>query len=565
MGRPKKAQPVQSPSDPNRAQSFLAKAREAIALAKDSTKRKVSDANLHHDPDLALPANAKAKSSGSVPAGKRPPPCPAKATPSESAHPKPAAAAPESAHPKPAAAAPAAPKPVPVLAKHSPQVPPVRCNGKTSEEELARHCPKALSIAPPPPRAASELNDSPAVSATPSSGGATAFDRTRMCLEKAKQIRLAAAGMTSNASTAEPVITDKVSANNSKETTTSTVSLSIPEASEKNSTQTVVHANAKHDQACFETVQPSQQTTPSTDGKSSPTVPPTDLCTPPPKQPAHWASATPSPVSRMQSLSSWCSEDSGEWAFNGCSQRSYYGSKGQSWWAPGWDYYPPNQSWFWDEGHDRYVGAWGSQSWTWKKHNTWAENDWEDWQPKESDEHTGPDNAEEDEVGHDAIRQALVARRPSSLSELAQIASPHGDCEPAMSGCTKRNEPGDVKQADMITEQLEQVLHEIVASDGNEGALRKPDTPQHVAQEQHVETEDPAQPGGEAVETPDERGSGPHGWRCDKHGQPCSPKALYMRFYRSIRSSSPAYIRQQEATDPKVQFLEVAFYGPKSF
>ena len=27
-------------------------------------------------------------------------------------------------------------------------------------------------------------------------------------------------------------------------------------------------------------------------------------------------------------------------------------------------------------------------------------------------------------------------------------------------------------------------------------------------------------------------------WRCDKHGKPCTPEALYMRFYRRLRSYS---------------------------
>ena len=52
-------------------------------------------------------------------------------------------------------------------------------------------------------------------------------------------------------------------------------------------------------------------------------------------------------------------DDDGEWHD---SQRSYYGSRGMSWWGPDAGYYP-YKSYFWDSARDRYVVANGNDTW----------------------------------------------------------------------------------------------------------------------------------------------------------------------------------------------------------
>ena len=79
--------------------------------------------------------------------------------------------------------------------------------------------------------------------------------------------------------------------------------------------------------------------------------------TPPAKAPAFHSPTPPTPK-RLESTYSHTTEDARDedwWGYN--SQKAYYGSQGETWWARGWDSYPTQ--WFWDWRTEKYVASWG--------------------------------------------------------------------------------------------------------------------------------------------------------------------------------------------------------------
>lgn len=84
--------------------------------------------------------------------------------------------------------------------------------------------------------------------------------------------------------------------------------------------------------------------------------PDASLVTPPAKAPAFHSPTPPTPK-RLESTYSHTTEDARDedwWGYN--SQKAYYGSQGETWWARGWDSYPTQ--WFWDWRTEKYVASW---------------------------------------------------------------------------------------------------------------------------------------------------------------------------------------------------------------
>ena len=176
-----------------------------------------------------------------------------------------------------------------------------------------------------------------------------------------------------------------------------------------------------------------------------------------------------------------------------CSQREYFGRKGQSWWGPGHHDYPA-ESWFWDPYKNRYVVTQGDRCW-FEYPEEWGQSWWDrscsdqdpsdfeeclkqlDESPKDTNTPPGGDD--------DNVRDALVTRKPT-------VYSPESPMEV---------EPGLNEEA-------------------SEGPAGEPDH----------ETETP---GDSARSKPGKS----EAWRLDKKGNPISPEALYMRFYRRLRSA----------------------------
>ena len=579
MGRPKKVQVLQSPSDPNRAQSFLAKARDAVAAARAEAGKRKSE-TVEQESRMSVKAKSSAKSSASAPAK---PPTPPKAPPK---------AAVQAAHaPPPKPSMPTVEKgdSAKAVAKGAPEVPPIRCTRKVSEAELALHRPKALSLAPPPAKAAKQpdsLSGSPgSTQASSSTSPSGASDRTRLFLEKAKALRLAAAKPKGSMP------------NDAKEVATKEVTTKVSEASQHTGTKD--SEEVRSEVQGKETKQPkdscempsapnTQETKQPTDTKQSEGKRDDEQCkdskpnstsggndallmehliTPPSKVNSYRSlpstvSLTPSPVQRMQALSSFTSdEDHWQWEPDtGCSQRSYYGSRGESWWGAGWDYYPPSQSWFWDHCKQRYVGAWGDRCWSWQPHEdkSWSNNGWDDRQTSWDHHGDGQDEPYYD-VDNSEIHRALYDRQPSSVSDvLNSIVSPsrvggveNEVKEPDVPGINEVKEPdapiapgiAQVKEPDApIAPGTTEVKEPDAPIAPGIAEVKEPDVPipaevkeppKHDGRDQSKKHEDGdgAVPIGE-----DAPGPGPDGWRLNKKGEPVSAAALWMRFYRSIRS-----------------------------
>ena len=216
--------------------------------------------------------------------------------------------------------------------------------------------------------------------------------------------------------------------------------------------------------------------------KQPPAVPDA-LKTPPAK--SGFASPKASPADLSPAVESVRSQDSAmpspDEEFH-CSQVSYYGSKGQSWWAPGTDSYTHGKWWWWDPVTEHYVVTHGNDVWISKS------GDWNGEWVQSQDTPMSPEEAspESDQSG---IRNFLAGRQPTGLSDATSVAT---DAEVGT--------PGEISSSP--------------AEDAEDGLDAMPDGATAVPE---------GNPGSEA-------------YRLDKHGQPISPEALYMRFYRRLRS-----------------------------
>ena len=475
MGRPKKVQPAQSPSNPNMVQGFLAKARAAVEAAKDAgTKRRAEQA-----PEASPPVKAKAS-----------PPAVAKtaavvvakgSVPAPPVAPKSSQAAPNAAE---------AP-----TAKSTMLVPPtVRCVGKcrvTGEQPLQ---PKALCLVPPPPKPEAVTKDvSQSPSDSPATEASTASERTKAVLEKAKQIRL---------------------------------------ANQQNSTH--------------------EASTPTPKSVSS------ELVTPPPtkRNCVSPQPPTPSPVPKMQRLASGVSETS-DWDCwqGGHSQREFYGSKGESWWGSGWNYYPGWNNWFYDHRNESYTNTWGDKAWTtyegtpWESKNTSTS----DVEVCETPQHVDSDDRFHEMWNDETPTHEVEPHIPAAV-ETQQIPSPmeiepsNEPTEPAAQTASTAIEAHPTEN-DTVRAALAKRMPTNLSEFGD-----KPDSPCKTAVDaqpakldcpnsatQAPEASHPNQSQQEAKDNDnddddDVPGQGAEGWKNDKHGKPLKPKALYMRFYRAIRS-----------------------------
>lgn len=100
------------------------------------------------------------------------------------------------------------------------------------------------------------------------------------------------------------------------------------------------------------------------------------------------------------------------------------------------------------------------------------------------------------------VHSKLAARQPT-------FPSPHEEAEPTPAGVETRNVEGSVEGS----------------AEGGGGGGSGEGGEDTAA----VDGEPEAPPGDE----------NPDAWRCDKHGVQLQPQALYMRFYRKVRSTSP--------------------------
>ena len=217
---------------------------------------------------------------------------------------------------------------------------------------------------------------------------------------------------------------------------------------------------------------------------AAPSPVPTEIITPPPKVPA--VKSPPLSPPKMKPLPYVSNHDDNDDRWNyGHSQKEYYASKGQSWWRDGWDYQGDN--WFYDHYQRKYVVCHGDQAWAYDDWNHQVE---EVPSPSLGGSPTAATPASEGPATSEVVHARLAARQPT-------FPSPHEEAEPTPNMETPNTETPNVEGAG-----------------GREG-----------------EGEDHQEPSG-GDENPD-------AWRCDKNGAQLQPQALYMRFYRRIRSTLP--------------------------
>lgn len=244
---------------------------------------------------------------------------------------------------------------------------------------------------------------------------------------------------------------------------------------------------------------------------------PTELITPPPKVPAVKSPPVSPPKMKPLPYVSTHDENDDRWNY-GHSQKEYYASKGQSWWRDGWDYDQGN-NWFYDHYQKKYVvctaeGAWAYDDWNHEANQVdgIAEAEGTPTVPSTS---TPTSALEGPTAAAGVVHSKLAARQPT-------FPSPHEETEPT---------PGEEDTPNLDG-----------AVDGEGGGGGGDETPAAA----EVETEEP--PGDE---NPDEH---PDAWRCDKNGVQLQPQALYMRFYRRVRSTSP-----------KTKKTVLVFFNPHHF
>ena len=277
-------------------------------------------------------------------------------------------------------------------------------------------------------------------------------------------------------------------------------------------------------------------------------------------------------------------DDDDEWHD---SQRSYYGSRGMSWWGPDAGYYP-YKSYFWDSVRNRYVVANGYDTWV-VDSKDWRSG-WSDWDqgwgyedtsyaPNDihdpSDAPGGPDHypdaempgttetpstetAPSMETASNTPETPDTAETPSTAEiPSRETASTAAEATPKLTrGFTATHDRLALRKPSTLTEPAE------TPGEHDENGDGQPPSPEQAHHENgdasmgqvpapgHVEaasTAAPEVPGEAAPSSAGPARPGPikqervalppsEAWRLDKYGNPCSPEALYMRFYRRLRS-----------------------------
>eukprot|EP00435_Cladocopium_sp_Y103_P014655 s4821_g3.t1 len=231
---------------------------------------------------------------------------------------------------------------------------------------------------------------------------------------------------------------------------------------------------------------------------------------------------------------------------------SYCASQGKSWWAS--DAGPFGKSWWFDPCKRHYVYAKGTQCWI---------SDTDDWYgswtlqeespttiPDEDDDMGTPST--DNGMGHDSsVRDFLATRQPTGLtdsSESQAVECLDGDElevpeEPRIPGDAKDEQP-KVPQGAKLPEEAKGAEEAKVPHAGAPGTLPSP-APAAPAPVSAAPVVPRAVQASEA-------------YRLDKFGNPISPEALYMRFYRRLRSFLFAIrVQSQLNIDLLVQTLKI--------
>ena len=262
--------------------------------------------------------------------------------------------------------------------------------------------------------------------------------------------------------------------------------------------------------------------------ETSPTEPRDVYATPPPKQNTFASPKSTTPVAPMKKLDSYESDDFC------CSQRDYYGRKGQSWWGnhSGWDRYPYH-NWYYDHSKSRYVFTHGPESWVWD--GPWEKNWWENNHEDAGESPTNtPDATNDDRTRDDAIWHALTERRPSTIATSPGEEVPMTPGSDVIMAFPPDDERQDVTEPPDATSLETPDAHaaennEVHAAENNEVHAAEPSVPEEL-----IAAETPTAPevdshGDRAKEAP--AAGEDNKWRCDKHGKLLNPEALYMRFF----------------------------------
>ena len=229
---------------------------------------------------------------------------------------------------------------------------------------------------------------------------------------------------------------------------------------------------------------------------------------------------TPPPKSTLLSPPNSASQPESPWHD---SYVDFCASRGESWWAT--DAGPFGKKWWYDPVKERYVYTKGTQCWI---------SDSEDWyggwtlQTPENchgEPSPTPTSIEPSEDGHDArVRDFLAARQPTGLTETSEVsmdvAEDSADQEPNEEESQVPNEKVAVVPHNDLDKTKAPEETEVPQTAGLPGAPNVP------AELPAPEAAPPAQPAVAASEA----------FRLDKHGKPITPEALYMRFYRRLRS-----------------------------
>ena len=380
-----------------------------------------------------------------------------------------------------------------------PPVPPTtRVRGKTPDPPPPPAKAKATTLtlpavpskasAPSPPAKASV----PAPAPTASKSASSAFERTREVLEKAKQDRLALAAANKD-----------VAVETGKEPTPAGLeNQALDHKKTESDLSTTTDGELEGEGGAEGLDEPSQEGHVHTPAEVPQSRPPTPeatemFVTPPPKASNFSSPSPPGPEAKQLYSDSSFDDGDSRW-LQGHSQRAYYGAQGKSWWSRDADWY----GYYWDHYNGRGVYAVGDESWiynypSWSEHSSWDDVPRSSPPPEGSPPSESRSLSSEDTSGD--VR--LAARQPTFNSPAAE-----GTPETAGEAPENKGEAGD--EAALPADDL-----------GNQES-----TP--------------------VVKQELESGNTGKSWKTDKHGKPLTPTALYMRFYRQLRSTLASYIHK---------------------
>ena len=168
----------------------------------------------------------------------------------------------------------------------------------------------------------------------------------------------------------------------------------------------------------------------------------------------------------------------------------------------------------WDAGYK--WGQWGQWGWQW---DNWKETD-------VLDSQSAFDTASvfSDDMQHDATRQHVLdalQRGPTSSDVGCELPTP----------VPTPNELDESDDHDSQPPQAPEVPQTPLPGPNTDLETPEESTPASAESDVKDASENANSPTGNGGVSPEMES-----WRCDKHGNPLSPSALYMRFYRGIRS-----------------------------